>query len=181
MKEVRPLIQLFSTHKTHHEQDAFLQKLYETYDPLLFRVAARYFPDSPQEREDSVQNTWLKVIQNVSKAQEIPKDRMQFWLVCIAKNEAIAILRQQKRLLPLEEWVEPAIGSEYDEFHTVSVLETISAMPETYRAVLELKFVEGFTNREIAKILRISESAVGTRVLRGRALLKEKLTSEGVR
>ena len=56
----------------------------------------------------------------------------------------------------------------------------IGALPELYRAVLELKFVAGYTNREIARMLGISESAVGTRILRGRAMLKEKLDAEGV-
>ena len=61
-----------------------------------------------------------------------------------------------------------------------SVREAIGALPELYRAVLELKFVAGYTNREIARMLGISESAVGTRILRGRAMLKEKLDAEGV-
>ena len=78
--------------------------------------------------------------------------------------------------LPLEEWLPAASPAA----PSGSVREAIGALPELYRAVLELKFVAGYTNREIARMLGISESAVGTRILRGRAMLKEKLDAEGV-
>lgn len=175
------LIQIFSKRKKAGGVELLLEKLYRTYDPLLFRVAARYFPESPEEREDAVQNAWVKIIQHVDRLQEIPEDRIPFWLACVAKNEALTILRKQKTHLPLEEWAAAGMEMPGGGMQAVSVQEVISAMPETYRTVLEMKFVEGFTNREIAQALRISESAVGTRVLRGRALLKEKLEAEGVK
>ena len=52
-------------------------------------------------------------------------------------------------------------------------------MPETYRAVLEMRLVEERTTREIAAALGLSEGAVNTRISRGRALLAEKLRKEG--
>ncbi len=179
LKEVRPLIRIFSGRGESRGRDALLQRLYEAYDPLLFRIAARYFPESPEEREDAVQNAWEKVIRSADALREVPEDRVPYWLACVVKNEAVTLLRRRKKHLPLEEW---AGAQAWDEApHGASVLELIRSLPETYRAVLEMKFVEGFTNREIAKALRISESAVGTRVQRGRALLKERLEAEGVK
>ena len=43
-----------------------------------------------------MQNTWLKVIQNMDTIREIPRERLSFWLIFIVKNEAISTLRQQK-------------------------------------------------------------------------------------
>lgn len=97
------LIPILSENKESDSKEVLLQKLYEVYDPLLFWVAARYFPESPEEREDAVQKAWLKVLQHLGKAREIPDDRIPFWLVCIVKNEAIAILRRQRKHLPLED------------------------------------------------------------------------------
>ena len=44
---------------------------------------------------------------------------------------------------------------------------------ETYRAVLEMRLLLGYTGKEIAQHLALSESAVNTRIFRGRALLRE--------
>ena len=128
-----------------------------------------------------MQNTWLKVIRNMDKVREIPRERLPFWLICIAKNEAISILRQQKECVSLNEWAEEYPAAEDENLQISSVQELISSMPEIYRTILEMKFVEGFTNREIAQALKLSESAVGMRVLRGREMLKKRLEEMGVK
>ena len=50
---------------------------------------------------------------------------------------------------------------------------------EGYRRGLELKLVEELSNREIARCLRIRESTVSSRVMRGRAMLQKRLREEG--
>ena len=52
-------------------------------------------------------------------------------------------------------------------------------MPETYSAALEMHFVLGLEYWEIAHLLDITESAVASRVSRGRVLLIERLKKEG--
>ena len=58
-------------------------------------------------------------------------------------------------------------------------MSIIRAMPETYRAALEMRFVLEMTHKEISKALGISETAAANRVSRGRKLLIEKLKEEG--
>ena len=58
-------------------------------------------------------------------------------------------------------------------------MSLIRALPESYRRILELKCVEEWSNREIARRLNITESTVSMRVLRGRAMLRERLEKEG--
>ena len=55
----------------------------------------------------------------------------------------------------------------------------IRSMPETYRQVLEMKFVLEMKDKEIGKALGLSADAVSQRVRRGRKLLIEKLREEG--
>ena len=52
-------------------------------------------------------------------------------------------------------------------------------MPETYRRVLELRFLAEWSHAEIARELHLTEGAVKTRVMRGRQLLMERLQEEG--
>ncbi|MGN0969499.1 MAG: RNA polymerase sigma factor, partial [Evtepia sp.] len=55
----------------------------------------------------------------------------------------------------------------------------IRAMPEQYRTILELKFVLEWRDKDIARYVGLSESAVSTRITRGRKLLQEALRKEG--
>lgn len=154
-------------------------ELYNQYGNAMLRVARRYFPEDPQDAEDAVQNAWLKVIKNILKIQEIPCKKRGAYLVIIVRNEAITILRKRRRELPFED----ALAGEAAGFGGDSgkpVIELIRAMPDTYRAVLEMRFVEERSTKEIAAALHLTESAVNTRIHRGRAILIEKLREEGI-
>ncbi|WP_295857527.1 RNA polymerase sigma factor [uncultured Oscillibacter sp.] len=61
------------------------------------------------------------------------------------------------------------------------VIAVIRAMPELYRQVLEMKFVLEYSNREIARVLRMNEATVATRISRGRKALMAKLEEAGYR
>lgn len=156
-----------------------LWELYHQYGNAMLRAAERYFPQDSRLAEDAVQNAWIKVIQNFSKIHEIPCKKTGFWLVCIVKNESITLLRKQHAPAPLKE--QDARSGEMDDCLTrQTVLEVIRSMPETYRQVLELRFAEEWSPGEIARFLGLTETAVKTRVSRGRALLIQKLKEEGI-
>ena len=75
------------------------------------------------------------------------------------------------------DWDPPAQEDRQDEYDYLVSL--IRSLPENYRRVLELKLVEEQTNQEIARRLGLKETTVGVRVMRGRAMLKERLEKEG--
>ena len=103
---------------------------------------------------------------------------MHFWIVSIVKNESLTILRKKKRTLSTEDWDDfPAPPG--DSFGYRELVRLFSALPETYRATLELYFLAGYSCREIAQSFGISESTVTTRVSRGRKLLRDMIEKEG--
>lgn len=154
-------------------------ELYNQYGNAMLRVARRYFPEDPQDAEDAVQNAWLKVIKNILKIQEIPCKKRGAYLVIIVRNEAIAILRKRRRELPFEDALAGEAAGLGDDSGK-PVIELIRTMPDTYRAVLEMRFVEERSTKEIAAALHLTESAVNTRIHRGRAILIEKIREEGI-
>ena len=85
-------------------------------------------------------------------------------------------MRKYGKELPLDESLTEN-GTEDDD--SASIVDVIRSMSETYRAVLEMRLVEERSTREIAAALGLSESAVDTRISRGRAMLAEKLRKEG--
>ena len=52
-------------------------------------------------------------------------------------------------------------------------------MPVSYRKILELKFLLEWSNKEIAKHLGLTQTAVSSRINRGRKLLQDRLREEG--
>ncbi len=116
------------------------------------------------------------MIKHFEKIYEIPCEELPFWIISIVKNEALMILRKKRNVVPLEDWdrFEQSAGGGYRE-----LVELFRQLPETYRAVLEMKLLIGYTDREIAQKLGLSETAVSSRASRGRALLRKLIEKEG--
>lgn len=161
--------------ETDAERQVFLG-LYHEYGNAMLKVSQRCFPNDPSAAEDAVQNAWLKVVQNFSKVQDIPCKKRGAYLVIIVKNESISILRKRRQELPFDETL-PYKETEDDD--VASIIEVIHRLPETYRAVLELRFVEECTSQQIAQMLNLTEATVNTRIHRGRTLLIQKLREAG--
>jgi len=90
------------------------------------------------------------------------------------KNEAYMILRKQKRIVPLEDWKDYAVQAG-DVTDYVGLIDLFINLPNTYRQVLEMKCLLGYSNKEIVAHLSMTESAVGARIRRGRQFLREML------
>lgn len=162
--------------ETDIERQQFLE-LYERYGNAMLLVARKFFGQDYGLAEDAVQNAWIRVVENFSKIQAVPCKKRGAYLVIIVRNEAISIIRKRRKEIPLNEAI---IGEEFDiEDSSQPILDIIHKMPELYRAVLEMRFVEECSTREIAKRLHLTESTVNTRIHRGRILLMKKLEEEG--
>ena len=151
--------------------------LYEAHHARVEQIALHILHD-PHDAEDAVQNTFFQIIRHFEKIYEIPCEKLPFWIICIVKNEATTILRKNKRIVQLENWESFTVEAE-DITDYQELVHLFSRLPETYRAILEMRILLGYTGKEIARYLDISESAVNTRFFRGRALLREIAEKEG--
>ena len=122
-------------------------ELYNLYSNSMILVAQKIFSQNSSFVEDAVQNAWVRVIENFSKIMEISCNKRGAYLVIIVRNEAISMMRKQKKELPLDETI---IGKETDmECSQQSIFELIHSMPPIYRAVLDMRFVEGCITPEL--------------------------------
>ena len=159
---------------------ALFAEIYEQYHERMEQAALRILKDT-HDAEDAVQNAFLKVIRNFEKFLEIPCKKRPFWCVCIVKNEAISILRRRHKVLPLEDWaqIENQPGPEGAVSYR-ALVDLFARLPQTYRAALEMRFLLGYSNKEIAQRLSLTQTAVNTRIARGRELLKKLAEEEGI-
>ncbi|MCC8102405.1 MAG: sigma-70 family RNA polymerase sigma factor [Clostridiales bacterium] len=97
------------------------------------------------------------------------------WLTRILINECYDILRNQKRLVSIEEQVVPEqeeTGRDYSDLY-----EALETLPEEMRICVTLFYMEGYSIREIASILEVKENTVKSRLSRAKAKLRRELES----
>ena len=150
-------------------------RLFEAHEKKVCAVAFRVLGNRTQA-EDAAQQTWLQLIKSWDRVSALPWRETEGSVVTVSKNCALDILRSESRTVAFPEDWDPPAGEDEEYRYLLSL---IRSLPENYRRVLELKCVEERTNREIARRLHMSESAVSMRVLRGKAMLKERLEKEG--
>lgn len=160
------------------DRELFAQIYCQFYNKML-RLARQILPSQTQA-EDAVHDAFLKIIQHFDDLKAVPEERRIYWVATVTKHAALDLLRKEGRDLPMDEEVQkrlPAAPAEEGGFRTL--VELIRRMPETYRRVLELRFLTEWSHAEIAQELHITEGAVKTRVARGRQLLIESMRREG--
>ena len=162
--------------ETEEDQRRFT-KLFEAHEKKIYTVALHILGD-PTQAEDAAQQTWLKLVQNWERISALPWAETEGYAVTAAKNCALDILRSERRTTAFpEDWDPPAREEHQEEYDHLVAL--IRALPEGYRRILEMKCVEEQSNREIARRLQINESTVASRVMRGKAMLRQRLEKEG--
>jgi RNA polymerase sigma-70 factor (ECF subfamily) len=135
----------------------------------------------PQEAEDAVQETFIRVWKHAKELSGVLNQRA--WLARIAWR--VASDRRRKYSKPviasnieLPDLEASGTGAEEGMIRTqqAELLERMVALlPDDLRETLALSTVEEMTSVEIAAVLGISESSVRGRLLRARQMLKEKV------
>lgn len=156
-------------------EKAIFTQFYKTHHTDLHRYALFLVKD-PHQAEDVIQTAWLQCVRYAERFFSIPEDKRLPWMVTVVKNTALSHLRTVGRTVSLEEdWDLPA----REEGDSGGIVEIIRAMPEQYRTILELKFLWELEDKEIARQVGLTPTAVSTRIYRGRKLLQEALRKEG--
>lgn len=122
---------------------------------------------------DAMQNAILKAYSHLASL----KDEKYFrtWLTRILINECYSMIRRNKLTVSYEEYMENEAS--HDSSGYSEVFMEIQALDERYRVPFVLHYVEGFSLKEVAEILKSTEAGIKMRLLRARNILKEQLTA----
>lgn len=124
-----------------------------------------------QDAEDQTQETFLRYLEKRPVFES--ETHEMAWLLTVTRNGCISRLRsKQRQNLPLEIDI-PTPGPEERE-----EIEELFALPAEDREVLHLYYYEGYSTREIAKIIGVREGTVRSRLSRARGKLKALLEVE---
>lgn len=160
-----------------HEEKLKIGRLYEAYRQIMFYAANRILTDE-YASEDAVHQAFLRVIENLDKIDEENPMKTRGFLVVITEHIATDIYRKRKResFTSLDE-AEIYIADEKSspESYSGELEQALAKIPVNYSVVLRLKFYHGYSDIEIAKILKITEENVRQRISRAKRRLAEKL------
>ena len=150
---------------------ADLQRMVETYSPMLLRAALTRV-STPAAAEDAVQDVFLRVLTHAPRFRD--REHEKAWLLRSALNRASDLRRRRRDDAPLDEVQDAAAESpDYGP-----LLSAVRSLPEAYSAVIHLYYYEGYSIKEIARLLALPVPTVGTRLARGRERLREVLKEE---
>lgn len=162
------------------ESEADKQKFTEIYEQNHVRMeqVAISLLKNQHDAEDAVQNSFVQIIRHFRKLLKIPCEEVPFWIIAIVKNEARMVLRKKKKVVMVEEidYFEESIDA---HISYTELVDLVAKLPDVYRAVLEMKALLGYSDKEIAEKLGISETAVSSRATRARAILRKIADREG--
>lgn len=136
----------------------------------LFRISFGLVP-SRFDQEDAVQEAIRIAWQKLPTLKE--ERYFSTWLIRILIHECYSLLRRKNREIPME-----VIACNLPPDGDQEVMEALMALDAKQRLPILLHYVEGYSIKEIARMLRVPESTVKTRMARGRALARDILKEE---
>ncbi len=154
------------------------QQIYEAYSQLMYYIAFRR-TGNVHDAEDIVQQAFMKIAENIEKLDP-PCPKTKQFVVIIVENLTINLYRYQSRrpAVPYEDAMEHSLASVSPPEGESLLTQCILKLPQQQRTVIWLKYVYGYSLREIAKLLELPPETVKKQDQRGKKLL-EKLYREG--
>lgn len=147
-----------------------ISQIYNEHKNSVYRLALTYM-HSTGEAEDICHDVFIRPIQNRAS---VCKDKERAWLMTVTANLCKDRLRFLKRHASekLPEDIPYTSGS------TLEITDAVMSLSVKERTVIYLYYYEGYSTAEIAKIQKISRSAVTLRLERARKHLKNRLEEE---
>lgn len=138
------------------EDQTKFEKIYWQYKGLLFSIADRILKN-PQDSEDAVHSAFVKIAENIDKIEEAVCPKTKAFVVTIVENTAIDLYRKKKHAASLVE-LDDLPGVQIDPESSTALARCISRLPARYRQIILLKYIYGFSSKEAAKLMNITES-----------------------
>jgi RNA polymerase sigma-70 factor (ECF subfamily) len=148
-----------------------LDQLYAAHHAMVFRTAHRVTGNAA-DAEDVLQTVFLRILKRDTSQIDNPES----YLRRAAVNAALDIVRarQADNSLELERTASSGSCTELRDLRD-TVRRTISTFPPKTAEMIALRFFEGYTNPEIAKMMGISQIMVAVTVHRARKKLQQEL------
>lgn len=169
--------------ETEEDKDIFIV-LHDEYSQMMYKKAYYILRDSTLA-EDAVQESFIRILKNFDKVIKKKCPQTQSYFVNIVRSVSIDIYRKRKKQYSLS--FDEFEGTIIDDFANVEdILEgkeiekCLLQLPKSYYNILSLKYDAGYSYKEIANILDMTEENVKKRLYRARNKLREIMSEQEV-
>jgi RNA polymerase sigma-70 factor (ECF subfamily) len=149
------------------------EALYDKYADKLYRLALTNL-GSTHDAEDIVHDVFIKYFEVQPHFEG--ENHREGWLVKVTVNACRDFLR--KKAHRNHHNIDDMHHIKSEEKEESDIMYSLSLVPERYRMVLVLHYLEGYTVNEVSRLLNLSVSAVKMRLSRGREILKTVIEKE---
>ena len=159
------------------KQNAKAQRaLYDKHASHMLGLCKRYIKGE-MEAEDVMIKGFMKVFTKIDLFEG--KGSFEGWMKRIMINEALGYIRKNKSMY-LEMEIEaadkePDFDTLSTELEAMDILKMVNGLPSGYRTIFNLYAIEGYSHKEIAELLGISENTSKSQLSRARMHLQKKL------
>ncbi len=152
-------------------------RLFDKYSAKMLGVCYRY-AQTEHDAEDIMQDGFVKVFNNLKKFRR--ESSLETWIKRVMINTALNFLKSTQKLrmeadISVAENSAEFSTSQWSSIDTKLLMECIHTLPAGYRVVLNMFAIEGYSHKEIAEQLNITESTSRSQFARAKVLLKKKI------
>ncbi|MGZ3924106.1 MAG: RNA polymerase sigma factor, partial [Flavisolibacter sp.] len=150
------------------------QELYDRFSPKMYGVCLRYAGNT-EEAEDILQEGFIKIFNKINSYRG--DGSFEGWIRRIFVNTAIEHFRKKTYLQPITETEENTVEGKYlsvlDSLAEKDIVRLIQQLSPGYRTVFNMYVVEGYTHKQIADMLGISEGTSKSQLSRAKLILQD--------
>jgi len=154
------------------------EEFYRRFAPKMYGVCLR-FAKNQMKADDILQEGFIKVFTNLKSFRN--EGSLEGWIRRTIVNTAINLFKKNSKyqkdieiekadLMPHQE------AGAFDNLCVEELLKLIAKLPTGYRMVFNLNVIEGYTHKEISKLLDISENTSKSQLSRARYTLQKKIS-----
>ena len=156
------------------------EQLYKLLAPKLFTVCLKYSRNH-EEAQDNLQESFLIIFDKLKQFKN--EGSFEGWAKRLVVNYVLQQYRKQGTFLELVSdniFVVEEIEIEDESITMEFLLKIIQELPDRYRLIFNLYVVDGYSHKEIAKMLEINEGTSKSNLARAKMILKEKIQNTTV-
>ena len=158
-------------------KDAKAQRgLYDRYAPKFYTLCCRYIKEK-MEAEDVLITAFTKILDRIDQYKG--EGSFEGWMKKVMVKESLTYLRRNKNMyveMDIEAADrEPDFEKMESHLQAEDLLKMIASLPSGYRIVFNLYAIDGYSHKEIAEQLGISENTSKSQLSRARTALQKNL------
>jgi len=158
------------------------QELYQRYSPKMLSVCYRY-AKSREDAEDMLQEGFIKIFTQINQFEH--RGSLEGWMLRTVVHTCINHLKKYKKFNDQVDLIHAGnLVSNEDHLpgmlQAKQIIECIRQLPIGYRTVLNLYAIEGYSHKEIGKLLDIEESTSRSQYTRAKNILEDILIKKNI-